>query len=137
MMTDQTAACTDRLIGELLRDARRVAGFTQKQLSQKAGVSYQQIQKYETGANRVSVSRLFDLCRVLNVPVVELITKLDTLIMCIETRVAPSQKPLRLLKTRTGYRLISRLSEIDDPDLLEAVTTLVDAIECKKSNGHR
>lgn len=133
-MTDQTAAETDKLMGELLRDARLVAGFTQKQLSQKTGVSYQQIQKYEAGANRVSVSRLFDLCRVLNVSTVELISKLDNLKLCIEKQVVPPHKPLRLLKTRTGYRLISRLSEIDDPTLLDAVTTLVDAIESKKAN---
>ena len=136
-MTGRAPAETDRLMGQLLRDARRVAGLTQKQLSQKAGVSYQQIQKYEAGTNRVSVSRLFELCRILNVSPVELISKLDNLQMHIETRIAPRHEPPKLLKSQTRHRLIARLSETDDPDLLNAVKTLVDAIECKKRNSRR
>ncbi len=135
MMTRQAAAETDRAMGELLRDARLVAGYTQKQLSQKAGISYQQIQKYEAGTNRVSVSRLFDLCHLLNVSPVELISKLGDLIACIEKGIVPRHTPMGLLKTRTGYRLISKLSQIDDMELLNAVTTLVDAIERKKTKS--
>ncbi len=43
--------------------------MTQQQLGDHVGIKFQQIQKYETGANRVSASRLFDIARTLNVPI--------------------------------------------------------------------
>lgn len=43
--------------------------MTQQQLAEKVGIKFQQIQKYETGANRVSASRLWDISEVLDVPV--------------------------------------------------------------------
>ncbi len=48
---------------------RTLLGMTQTNLSDAIGVSYQQMQKYERGGNRISASRLFDLSRVLDVPV--------------------------------------------------------------------
>ena len=44
-------------------------GTTQQQLAEKVGIKFQQIQKYETGMNRVSASRLWDIAAVLGVPV--------------------------------------------------------------------
>lgn len=43
--------------------------MTQQQLAEKVGIKFQQIQKYETGANRVSASRLWDIAQSLDVPV--------------------------------------------------------------------
>ena len=43
--------------------------MTQQQLAEKVGIKFQQIQKYETGANRVSASRLWDIANTLDVPV--------------------------------------------------------------------
>ncbi len=56
-------------VGKRLRQRRRQIGITQKALAQKTGVKFQQVQKYETGANRVSASRLWDIADVLDVPV--------------------------------------------------------------------
>ena len=44
-------------------------GLTQQQLAEAIGIKFQQVQKYETGANRVSASRLWDIAQVLNVSV--------------------------------------------------------------------
>ncbi|EKE43924.1 DNA-binding protein, putative [Oceaniovalibus guishaninsula JLT2003] len=46
-----------------------MVGMTQQQLAQKVGIKFQQIQKYETGMNRVSASRLWDIADALDVPV--------------------------------------------------------------------
>ena len=46
-----------------------MAGTTQQQLAEKVGIKFQQIQKYETGMNRVSASRLWDIAHALDVPV--------------------------------------------------------------------
>lgn len=53
----------DKTTGKVIRRLRERAGLTQEVLAERIGVSYQQIQKYETGANRVSTSRLFDIAR--------------------------------------------------------------------------
>ena len=56
-------------VGARLRQRRTLLGMTQTNLSDAIGVSFQQMQKYENGANRISASRLFDLSRILDVPI--------------------------------------------------------------------
>lgn len=62
-----TASEIDTIVGERIRRQRILTGQTQDQLGDALGVSYQQIQKYETGANRVSAGRLYLLAQRLEV----------------------------------------------------------------------
>lgn len=55
-------------VGQRVRERRTMLGMSQTALGEHLGITFQQIQKYENGTNRVSSSRLFDLCRVLKVP---------------------------------------------------------------------
>jgi transcriptional regulator with XRE-family HTH domain len=57
----------DKYIGARVRDGRTALGLTQEGLGDLLGVSFQQVQKYEAGTNRISASRLFDICKVLKV----------------------------------------------------------------------
>ena len=59
----------DEHIGKRLRRRRRLLGLTQVQLAGSVGVRFQQIQKYECGANRISAARLWQLAEALEVPV--------------------------------------------------------------------
>ena len=59
----------DVYVGKRIKQLRWLKGMTQQQLAKQIGVKFQQVQKYETGANRVSASRLWQLCEALNVPV--------------------------------------------------------------------
>lgn len=59
----------DLHVGKRLRRRRRLLGLTQQQLAESIGIRFQQIQKYECGANRVTASRLYELSVSLNVPV--------------------------------------------------------------------
>lgn len=59
----------DLHIGKRLRRRRRLLGLTQQQLACSVGVRFQQIQKYECGANKVSAARLWRLSEALEVPV--------------------------------------------------------------------
>lgn len=59
----------DHHVGRRLRRRRRLMGYTQQSLAESVGVRFQQIQKYECGANRISAARLFELAEALNVPV--------------------------------------------------------------------
>lgn len=56
-------------VGKRIRQRRWLTGMTQQQLAEHVGIKFQQIQKYETGANRVSASRLWDIADALDVPV--------------------------------------------------------------------
>lgn len=56
-------------VGKRIRHRRWMVGMTQQQLAEKVGIKFQQIQKYETGMNRVSASRLWDIADALEVPV--------------------------------------------------------------------
>lgn len=56
-------------VGQRVRQRRWMVGMTQQQLAERVGIKFQQIQKYETGTNRVSASRLWDIAAVLEVPV--------------------------------------------------------------------
>lgn len=59
----------DRHLGKRLRQRRRALGLTQQQIAEAVGVRFQQIQKYECGANRISAARLWLLAKALEAPV--------------------------------------------------------------------
>lgn len=56
-------------VGKRIRHRRWMIGMTQQQLADKVGIKFQQIQKYETGMNRVSASRLWDIAETLGVEI--------------------------------------------------------------------
>lgn len=63
----------DILIGQKIRQYRHAKSLSQIELAVKCDITFQQIQKYENGKNRVSVSRLIDISNVLAVPLVKLL----------------------------------------------------------------
>jgi transcriptional regulator with XRE-family HTH domain len=60
---------TDVHIGRRMRERRVQMGLSQSELAEGLGISFQQVQKYESGANRISGSRLWDISKLLQVPV--------------------------------------------------------------------
>ena len=66
---DGTANPIDTHVGARVRLRRTLLGLSQEKLGEALGLTFQQVQKYERGANRIGCSRLFDLSRVLDVPV--------------------------------------------------------------------
>jgi transcriptional regulator with XRE-family HTH domain len=68
----------DRHVGARIRERRIMLGLTQQQLAALIGVTYQQAHKYERGINRVSAGRLFEVARVLSVPVSYFFEGLDS-----------------------------------------------------------
>ncbi len=59
----------DMHVGARVRMRRTLLGMSQTTLAEALGLTFQQVQKYERGANRISSSRLYDLARVLDVPI--------------------------------------------------------------------
>jgi transcriptional regulator with XRE-family HTH domain len=60
-------SAVDKYIGARMREQRLALSISQERLGKELGVSFQQIQKYESGVNRVSAARLYDICKALNV----------------------------------------------------------------------
>ncbi|MGF7157316.1 helix-turn-helix domain-containing protein [Bartonella heixiaziensis] len=67
-MTTKNPDFNDIFIGKKIRFQRTMLGMSQKQLGSRLGVTFQQIQKYEKGLNRVSAERLKEIADLLNVP---------------------------------------------------------------------
>jgi len=64
----------DARIGKKIRQFRLTRGFTQSELAEKIGISYQQIQKYENGTNHILVCRLYDLAQALSIDIINFFT---------------------------------------------------------------
>ncbi len=69
---------TDIAVGNRVRELRMRAGLSQQALAERIGLSFQQVQKYEKGTNRMGASRLIQIASVLNVPVEALFEGLET-----------------------------------------------------------
>ncbi|PLR22302.1 transcriptional regulator [Caulobacter zeae] len=67
----------DRHVGAMIRAHRRAAGVSQEELGTALGLTFQQIQKYETGENRISASKLVEVARALSLPVGALFEGVD------------------------------------------------------------
>jgi transcriptional regulator with XRE-family HTH domain len=69
MKRNAAAQNVDRYVGARIRERRIMLGLTQQQLADLIGVTYQQAHKYERGINRVSAGRLYEIAKVLSVPI--------------------------------------------------------------------
>lgn len=67
----------DVVLGALLREKRLALGTSQQQLAVACGITFQQVQKYERAANRISVSRLFAIAAALGTTASALVTELE------------------------------------------------------------
>lgn len=69
MSDERSANAVDRKIGQRVRSRRLEIGMSQEGLAELLGVTFQQVQKYEKGVNRIAASRLFDIAAALDMPV--------------------------------------------------------------------
>ena len=96
----------DREVGKRLRALREEAGMSQTALGERSDITFQQVQKYESGVNRVSISRLIQFCEALGVPTSQVLDGLST------TR-QPKADPLQPLRTERGVRLAKAWDRLD------------------------
>ena len=88
-----------------VRQRRWLVGMTQQQLAEKVGIKFQQIQKYETGMNRVSASRLWDIAAALSVPVSFFFEGLSEDSRSV-SEVETTDVPLDILKDKEALELV-------------------------------
>ena len=117
----------DAYVGERIRERRTVLGLTQEHLASALDISYQQVQKYETGANRVSAGRLYEVARKLDVDVSYFFEGLDE-----ESEVNPLEHGGR---NRSTIELVRNFSDIGDPAIRSAVSGLVKSLSARNGTG--
>jgi transcriptional regulator with XRE-family HTH domain len=121
------ANAVDVHVGLRIRAARLAAGLSQERLGNELGVSFQQVQKYEKGSNRVGASRLSDAARILSVSVsffFEHDEAGDTSRNANDGLMAMTEA----LSTPEGVRIARALARITDPDLRRRVADLLEAM---------
>jgi len=110
----------DDYVGERLRVRRTELGLTQEDLARNVQMSNQHIQKYETGANRISVGRLYEIAKALTVSVGYFFEEFD------------SEKPGVGMPhgghNRAAIDLVRNFQELKDENLRSAVTSLLKAM---------
>ncbi len=91
-------------VGKRIRHRRWMNGTTQQQLAEKVGIKFQQIQKYETGMNRVSASRLWDIAAALGVAVAFFFEGMDS--VATDDLIPGSDMPGDILSDREALELL-------------------------------
>ena len=74
----QKTDCTEVYLGKKLKERRQYLKLSQREVAEKLGITLQQIHKYEKGIDRLSASRLFELAKLLAVPISYFYPRLDT-----------------------------------------------------------
>jgi transcriptional regulator with XRE-family HTH domain len=100
--------------------------MSQGELAGKIGVTFQQVQKYEKGTNRVGASRLSRIASVLGVSVGELFES-------SENKSAAAKSPLRLLAERDALRVLKAFSRTTNPRVRRAITKLLESVADRQS----
>jgi transcriptional regulator with XRE-family HTH domain len=114
-------------VGHRIRLERLARGLSQTALATQLGVTFQQVQKYEKGVNRVGAGRLTKIAEVLGVGVGTFFTGkeiLDT----EQNKVAGEASPLKLLTVSGAFRLLRAYAEIEDSTLRRSIVDLVERI---------
>ncbi len=131
-VSERSANPIDIHVGARVRLRRLMLRMSQDKLGENLGVTFQQVQKYERGANRVSASRLWGMADVLNVPVEYFFEGLAT-----QNEAAGfnenDQQPLiyDLINSPDGVQLAAAFSSIVDPKVRRQVLQLVRALAGK------
>jgi transcriptional regulator with XRE-family HTH domain len=101
----------DRLIGERVRMARQARGRSQTDLGKAVGVTFQQVQKYENGVNRISASRLLRIAETLGLPVAAFFEE--------EEHAPPPE---------TDFHVAYEFARLNDPEVKRRILALIRSI---------
>lgn len=120
----------DAHVGTRVRLRRMLLGMSQEKLGEHLGLTFQQVQKYEKGVNRIGASRLFDLARVLGVPVQFFYDEAPADLVDAPMASGFAERPaesyvIEFLSTREGLELNKAFVKISDPRVRRSVVELV------------
>jgi transcriptional regulator with XRE-family HTH domain len=114
-------------VGHRIRIERLSRGLSQTALANQLGVTFQQVQKYEKGVNRVGAGRLTKIAEVLGVPVSTFFSGKEIL-DGEDPKDRGEASPLKLLTVSGAFRLLRAYGDIEDANLRRAIVDLVEQI---------
>ena len=134
----KSASDVDRHVGSRVRLQRQILGLTQSALAERLGVSFQQVQKYEKGANRIGASRLQQIAQALRVPIssfYEGAPNSDGTPAGDES--SSTEVMARLLSHQEGLRLMSAFSTIQQGELRLRLVEMAETLAALELNENR
>jgi transcriptional regulator with XRE-family HTH domain len=111
----------DKVVGERIKARRNELEVSQQELGEKLGISFQQIQKYEKGVNRVTTGRLLQLCQALQ-------CDLSDLADFGGTKPAKITAASTFAATRDGVAIINAMSKIEDVAVRRHIIYLAESL---------
>lgn len=127
-MSKKAPNSIDRHVGNRVRMRRLMLGISQEQLGEGLGLTFQQVQKYEKGTNRVCASRIQQISEILQVPVSFLFDGIRTDSSSVDDLSEAPSYVSEFLSTSQGLALIRAFSGITDPKLRRSIVELVEQI---------
>ncbi len=128
-------------VGGRLRQRRTLLGMTQTKVGDALGLTFQQVQKYERGANRIGSSRLYDLSGMLDVPIEYFFGDMPAAVAASSrtlgrgrTKNPPSYEP-NPMTTRETLELVRAYYKIGDPQVRKRLYELTKALGAAASSG--
>ncbi|MEM9471945.1 MAG: helix-turn-helix domain-containing protein [Pseudomonadota bacterium] len=118
-------------VGSRLRMRRMLVGMSQEKLGESLDLTFQQIQKYEKGSNRISASRLYDMSRILDVPVqffFDDMVRSDISGKAKSDKQTGSFEMIEFLSSPDGAQLVRTFSEIESPEVRRNILDLVKSV---------
>ena len=118
----------DVQVGRRVRERRILLGISQTELASAVGVTFQQVQKYERGANRISASRLFEFATVLGLPVEHFFGGSSENQPGKRRPGRPKLEHSELASRRETLKLVRAYYQIQDPELRQILARLITAL---------
>jgi transcriptional regulator with XRE-family HTH domain len=125
-MSTKSPNPVDVHVGKRIRMRRMMLNKSQTDLGRICGITFQQIQKYESGANRVSASRLQQFSKLLDVPVSFFFEGMAS--NAAKQKNAPEDLAQQLLSTKDGIELTKAFISIDDKRVRRSIVAIVEEI---------
>jgi transcriptional regulator with XRE-family HTH domain len=123
----------DKFVGERIRLFRAMLGVSQQRLAENIGVTFQQLQKYERGENRIGAGRLLMVATALGIPISFLLDEEGFSQRQEKGQAADAQAPET---ARDAYSIGRVFSQITDPEIRRSITTLVQSL-ARQSEGDK
>jgi len=112
----------DKVVGQNIRIRRMASRMSQEQLAHNLGITFQQVQKYEKGTNRIGSGRLLRIASILGVELTELFDGAS-----LPTRKGAKQtSPLELVSEPQSFRMMQAFSRIENPDVRRSLLGLAE-----------
>lgn len=130
----KSAKPIDKNVGQRLRKRRIELGMSQQALGEILGLSFQQVQKYESGANRIAASRLFNICQILEVEVGYFFEGLGDEHSPDELS---DDQENRLMTGREALELLRSYVTIKDSEVRRAVRSFLSSVAKSQANDDK